>query len=83
MTWSAIRTWSPNMIRGHAWRRRKPHNGQPKLTEQQVREIIHALQTHRATQRELAFMYRVSQPTIWRIWHKKSWKHVWDSIIIR
>ena len=60
--------------------KRRPHNGQPRLTDEQVRWTIRTLQTRLMSQHEIALRFRVSQMTIWRIWNKKSYKRVWEGV---
>ncbi|MDX3237223.1 hypothetical protein PV392_16395 [Streptomyces sp. ME03-5709C] len=51
-------------------------NGNAELTESDVREIRRLADARAASQRALARMYGVSQPTISQIVTRKTWKHV-------
>lgn len=51
-------------------------HGMSRLTEQQVREIRQRHASHEATLDGLAAEHRVSKQTIWRIVHRKNWRHV-------
>jgi hypothetical protein len=53
------------------------HNGQAWLTDQQVRDIDLLYRSGGCTQRELANRYKVSDTAIWKIVHRKKWKHLW------
>ncbi len=56
--------------------KRGEENGSAKLTEEQVKQIRLRYATGMFSQPDLARQYGVDQATIWRIIHRKTWKHI-------
>ena len=48
-----------------------------KLTEQDVRMIVYIYRTGEFSQREIAKIFKVTQPTIGKIVTGQNWKHIW------
>lgn len=53
-------------------------NDNAKLTEAKVRAIFHAVHADGATQDAVAQYFGVSQVTVHRIVHRKTWRHLWE-----
>ena len=51
-------------------------NAFAKLTEDSVRKIREMYETGEYEQRPLAKLFSINQATLWRVIHRKSWKHI-------
>ena len=65
----------------HNTSNRGERNGLAKLTERDVRMIVYIYQTGLfSTQEEIANIFNINQGTISGVIHRKSWKHLWETV---